>query len=174
MANHTIHADNQDYAWFIAVPKRYEFTEPTFHFGERVKFCQKQGSERNWETGRIIGMRFVEEWLYNILLDHTSTSSACEIQELTAKAVELKLVPDACSVREQLHPQKQWLLTAEAALQLNLTATQLRKLRLNGLFRSGYHVRDISVPNSGLPRWQWHVERCGKAIEASGKRRLTH
>lgn len=165
-----------EYAWIIAVPKRQEFTQPAFHFGERVKFCQDQGHDRTWETGRITGMHFVEgeQWLYSVLLDQTSTLISCGVQAVTARAVELKLVQDSYAIRAQLQPSKQWLLTAEAALQLSLTATQLRKLRLNGLFKSGHHYRDISVPNSGLPRWQWHVERCSKALESSGKRRFAH
>jgi hypothetical protein len=165
-----------EHAWIIAVPKRQEFTQPTFHFGERVKFCQGQGSDRTWETGRITGMHFVEgeQWLYSVLLDPTSALVSCGVQAVTARAIELKLVQDSSTIRAQLHPQQPWLLTAEAALHLNLTATQLRKLRLNGLFKSGHHYRDISVPNSGLPRWQWHVERCSKALEVSGKRRLAH
>ena len=170
------HVQEHEYAWMIAVPKRQEFTQPAFHFGERVKFCQGQGSDRTWETGRITGMHFAEEeqWLYSVLLDSTSAFVACGVQAVTARAAELKLVNDSYAIREQLQPQKQWLLTADAASQLNLTATQLRKLRLKGLFRSGYHYRDISVPDSGLPRWQWHIERCHKALETSGKRRLTH
>ena len=165
-----------EHAWIIAVPKRQEFTQPAFHFGERVKFCQGQGSELVWETGRITGMHFVdgEQWLYSVLLDNTSALVSDGVQAVTAKAIELKLVKDSYAIRAQFQPQKQWLLTAEAALQLSLTATQLRKLRLNGLFKSGHHYRDISVPNSGLPRWQWHVECCSKALEASGKRRLAH
>lgn len=167
---------DHEHAWIIAVPKRQEFTQPSFHFGERVKFCQGQGIDRTWETGRITGMHFVEgeEWLYSVLLDNTSELVLCGVQEVTARAVELKLVQDSCTIRTQLQPQKQWLLTAEAASQLGITAAQLRKLRLNGLFKSGHHYRDISVPNSGLPRWQWHVERCNKALEASGKRRFAH
>ncbi|HEY9877808.1 MAG TPA: hypothetical protein V6D29_05095 [Leptolyngbyaceae cyanobacterium] len=165
-----------EHAWIIAVPKRQEFTQPSFHFGERVKFCQGQGSDRTWETGRITGMHFVEEaqWLYSVLLDDTSALVSCGVQEVTAAATELKLVQDSYTIRAQLQSQSLWLLTAEAALQLGLTASQLRKLRLNGLFKRGHHYRDISVPNSGLPRWQWHVERCNKAIENSGKRRFAH
>jgi hypothetical protein len=163
------------HVWIIAVPQRQEFTEPSFHFGERVKFYQGEGSDPPWETGRITGMHFEgEQWFYKVILDNISALASCEVQGVTAGEVELKLVKDSCAIRDQLQPQKQWLPTAEAAFQLSITATQLRKLRLNGLFRNGYHYRDISVPNSGLPRWQWHIERCSKALEASGKRRLTH
>lgn len=163
-----------EYAWFIAIPKRQEFIQPFFHFGERVKFCQGKGTDLDWETGRISGMQFTEEqqWLYNIALDNTSSLLPYGIQEVVAREADLKLVKDSYAIREQLQPERPWLLTAEAALNLGITATQLRKLRLNGLFKRGYHYRDISVPNSGLPRWQWHVERCSKAIEGSSKKRL--
>jgi hypothetical protein len=176
MRNSITSIKQNEQAWFIAVPKRQEFTQPAFHFGERVKFCQGQGYDRVWETGRILGMQFVEseQWLYSISLDNEALLFPDGVQRVTAREDELKLVKDSNAIRDQLQPERQWLLTAEAALQLGITATQLRKLRLNGLFKSGHHCRDISVPNSGLPRWQWHVERCSKAIEASGKKRLTH
>ncbi|MBM0745161.1 hypothetical protein JOY44_27170 (plasmid) [Phormidium sp. CLA17] len=54
---------------------------------------------------------------------------------------------------------------------LGITNNQLRKLRLNGLFKQGFHYRDTSIPNSGLPRWQWHVERCTQALESPLERR---
>ena len=52
---------SHDLAWLIIVPKRVEFSQPSFHFGERVKFCQGQGKDRSWETGRIIGIKFSQQ-----------------------------------------------------------------------------------------------------------------
>jgi hypothetical protein len=159
-------------AWFVAIPNRREFTQPQFNFGERVKFYQEQGGERTWETGCIIGMKFdAEHWLYSIVLDSDSSLTACGVYELTAKEQELQLVHDSCAIRQQLQTEQAWVVTAEAAIKLGITPEQLRKLRINGLFKQGYHYRDTSVPGSGLPRWQWHVERCGKALESPAEKR---
>lgn len=174
MSNSINSTMDHEHAWFVAVPKRQEFTQPSFHFGERVKFYQGQGHERTWETGRITGMQFVEgqQWTYNVILDNTSSLITCGVQALTAREDELKLVKDSYAIRDQLQPERPWLLTGKAALQLGITATQLRKLRLNGLFKSGHHYRDISIPGSGLSRWQWHVGRCAQALQVPPEKRL--
>ena len=163
----------KDYAWLVIVPKRAEFSEPLFHFGERVKFCQGQGSDRSWETGRIVGMKLTDfdQWVYSIALDKESSLQACGVQEITAKQSELKLVQDSCSLRNHLQFQQEWFHTKEAATTLGISAEQLRKLRLNGLFKSGYHYRDTSISGSARPHWQWHVERCSKALEVPPEKR---
>lgn len=161
-----------DLAWFVAVPSRRDFTQPQFNFGERVKFYQEQGKPRVWDTGCIVGMKFdSEQWIYSIVLDGDSPLTACGVSELTAKESELQLVTDTYSIRKQIETEQTWFFTAEAAMQLGITPEQLRKLRVNGLFKQGYHYRDTSVPGSGLPRWQWHLERCGKALESPAERR---
>lgn len=164
---------SDDLAWLIIVPKRAEFCEPQFHFGERVKFCQGQGQERSWETGRITGMKFNDsaQWTYTILLDLESSLTQCGIQEVSATQQELQLVKDSCTLRSTLDIQHQWFNTVEAADLLNVSPDQLRKLRLKGLFKSGHHYRDTSVPGSGLPRWQWQVERCTKALAVPPEQR---
>ncbi|MBD1998049.1 DNA-binding protein [Leptolyngbya sp. FACHB-541] len=53
---------------------------------------------------------------------------------------------------------------------LGISEEQLRKLRRNELFKSNYHYRDTSIPGAGRPYWQWHVERCAEALEASPKK----
>jgi hypothetical protein len=63
------------------------------------------------------------------------------------------------------------MATQAAAATLGLSPAQLRKLRRKQLFKVGYHYRDTSVPGSGLPRWQWHVARCGKALEIPPEKR---
>ncbi|MBD1871229.1 DNA-binding protein [Cyanobacteria bacterium FACHB-471] len=67
--------------------------------------------------------------------------------------------------------EPEWFFTEPAAFKLGISAEQLRKLRRKGLFKNGHHYRDISVPGSGLPRWQWHVERCVKALEIPPEKR---
>lgn len=80
-----------DLAWLVVVPKRAEFCQSAFHFGERVKFCQRQGKDRSWETERIIGMKFAqpEFWVYSIELDEDSSLSTYGVEEVTAKEPEL-------------------------------------------------------------------------------------
>ena len=169
----TTSPQSDDLTWLIIVPKRAEFSEPLFHFGERVKFCQGQGRERSWETGRITGMKFdaSAQWSYSIALDLESPLSECGVEEVTARQAELQLVKDSCTLRSTLEAQLQWFNTAEAAEALNVKPGQLRKLRLNGMFKIGHHYRDTSVPGSGLPRWQWHVERCTKALSVPPEQR---
>ena len=154
----------QDYVWLIAVPKRTQFIEPLFHFDERVKFS----SDRHcWDTGRIIGMKFVEvegDWVYSICIDLDSPLFELGVQEVSVKQSQLKLVLDSCSIRELLLGEQTWFPTAEAASRLSISPEQLRKLRLNGMFKSGHHYRDTSIPGSGRPCWQWHVERCTQAL----------
>ena len=164
-----------DLAWLVIVPKRVEFGQPAFHFGERVKFCQGQGKDRSWETGRIIGMKCAQFdlWTYFIALDETNSLSACGVEEITAKEAELKLVRDSASIRERVQFNQQWFHTPQAAAMLGVSEEQLRKLRRNGLFKSSYHYRDTSIPGAGRPYWQWHVDRCSKELEtASAKRSI--
>jgi hypothetical protein len=165
----------QDHAWLVTVPKRVEFSEPLFHFGERVKFRHGHGGNRSWETGRIIGLKFdeLEQWVYSIQLDGDSPVIAFGVQQVVAKQSELQLVKDSCYIRDRLQAQQEWFLTKEAASKLGISGEQLRKLRLSGMFKSGYHYRDTSIPGSGRPHWQWHVERCSKALEIPAEKRKT-
>jgi len=165
---------DQDYAWLLGIPKRQEFTQPKFHFGERVKWGTEATSGTwNWQTGRIIGLSFTANrlWTYLIDLDQNGQAADTESNEQSLEEQSLQLVKDSASLRNQLKPESEWLLTQQAAERLGLSATQLRKLRRKGLFKAGHHYRDTSVPGSGLPRWQWHLERCGKALEVAPERR---
>lgn len=164
---------DSDLAWFIGVPKCQEFTQPQFHFGERVKWPYEEDGHRSYRTGRIFGMTFTsaQQWRYEIHLDLESSLPVQEEGEMTIPETALKLVPDSQSIRPQLRPEPDWRLTQGSAQTLGVSAEQLRKLRRKGLFKSGYHYRDISVPGSGKSRWQWHVIRCGKALEVPSERR---
>ena len=165
-----------DQAWLVVVPKCQEFTQPQFHFGERVKWTQEADGHRVYRTGRIFGMTFTpaQQWQYEIHLDVESSLPAQEEGEVTIPEADLTLVPDADSIRPQLQPQSDWRLTQVAARTLGVSAEQLRKLRRRGLFKSGYHYRDISVPGSGKSRWQWHLARCSQALESPSASRKIH
>lgn len=161
----------QENAWFVLVPKRQEFPEPIFHFGERVKWIKKsETGQRSYQSGHILGMSCQdgETWHYAIYLDDISEADPV----LTSlRADELKLVKDSRSIRNQLAPTSLWQMTEPAAAYLGVSAEQLRKLRRNGLFRAGFHYRDTSIPGSGKPRWQWHVERCAQALAVPPEKR---
>lgn len=176
MTQHFSLSSEQDYAWLIVVPKRQEFTQPKFHFGERVKWCtEAKSSSWGCQTGRIIGIHFIAShgWTYLINLDQEGQAPDTASGEQSIAEPFLQLVQDSASLRRQLKPAADWLLTNQAAARLGLSPEQLRKLRRKGLFKPGHHCRDSSVPGSGLPRWQWHVERCSQALESpSAKRSL--
>jgi hypothetical protein len=165
---------SEDIAWFIGVPKRADFTQPPFHFGERVKWWLDVEGVRHYLTGRIKGMLFTanQDWECWIELDRNRTITKYGLEDDVLGASRLTLVKDSSSIRNQLKPPSEWALTNEAATRLGISSDQLRNLRLKGLFKSGYHYRDSSVPGSARPRWQWHIERCGKALEVSPSKRL--
>ncbi|MBD2079212.1 DNA-binding protein [Leptolyngbya sp. FACHB-17] len=66
---------------------------------------------------------------------------------------------------------KTWYFTNEAAIALDQTAPKLRELYRSGMFKVGYHVRDVSPPNSKRPTLQFHVERCSKQLETPPEKR---
>lgn len=172
MNNRKAPALEQDQAWFIAVPKRQEFTAPSFHFGERVKWSeQNEVGQRVYCSGRIIGMSFQDDgyWHYTICTDGSllAVDSSLKIR----RDDQLKLVKDSVCIRENLAPATHWQMTEAAAALLGISAEQLRHLRRKGLFKAGHHYRDTSIPGSGKPRWQWHVERCGQALAVPPEKR---
>ncbi|WP_242028549.1 hypothetical protein [Pseudanabaena sp. FACHB-2040] len=171
MLNTKAPALEQDQAWFIAVPKRQEFSEPSFHFGERVKWSQRdEAGQRLYCSGRIVGMSFQddEHWHYTICLDTSPKTDS----ELTIQRDDgLKLVKDSTCIRDHLAPATHWQMTEAAATLLGISAEQLRHLRRSGLFKAGHHYRDTSIPGSGKPRWQWHVERCAQALAVPPEKR---
>jgi hypothetical protein len=161
-------------AWVIAVPKHAEFTQPSFHFGERVKWVIEVRGNRRCLTGRIRGCWFCEAgfWEYFIKLD-INQSLGLELEDFVfLQSSQLSLVNDSDSLRNPTHPMSEWLNTREAARRLGVSQVQLRKLRLSGLLESGYHCRNTSVPGSSKPRWQWHLERCHQALIKPSSARL--
>jgi len=165
-----------DLAWLVGVPKDQDFTQPQFHFGERVKWTHEMDGHRTHRTGRILGMKLTstQQWQYQIELDAASALPEEGDGDITMTEPALTLLSDADSIRPQLQPQSDWRLTQVAARTLGVSAEQLRKLRRRGLFKSGYHYRDISVPGSGKSRWQWHLARCSQALESPSASRKIH
>jgi hypothetical protein len=161
-----------DSIWLIAVPKA-EFSEPPFHFGERVKWWIDDKGVRHYLTGRIWGCWYSESeiWEYYIKLD-AHQNIGIELEDFVfLNPTELRKVSDSSSMINQLKPNSSWFMTREAAAHLGVSPDQLRNLRSKGLFKSGVHYRDSSVPGSARPCWQWHVERCHQALEVPPEKR---
>ena len=157
-----------DRVWLVVVPQP-DFTEPQFHFGERVQWAG-ENDQRVWQrqTGCIIGMTFIRShgWEYHIQPDLNPVASNPSVPAtlVSLPVHDLTRIEAATSIQSYLQPPSAWWPTAQAAQVLGLSAEQLRKLRRKGLFKVGTHCRDMTIPGSGLPRWQWQVERCQQAL----------
>lgn len=81
------------------------------------------------------------------------------------------LIKDSTSLRRQLKGESEWLSTQQAANRLGISTEQLRKFRRRGWLKAGQHCRDISMPGSALPRWQWHLERCSQLLAIPPEKR---
>ena len=153
--------------WYIAVPTSAEFTQPQFHFGERVSWSLEDETDQCRITGRIFGMDFHAadgEWHYDITPD-AGQHLPFELEEfvfLTDQA--LTLIQDEFTLRGNVDPLCDWLPTQQAARRLGLLPDQLRNLRQQGRFIAGHHCRDASVPGSRRSLWQWHLGRCHEAL----------
>jgi hypothetical protein len=64
-----------------------------------------------------------------------------------------------------------WFCTNEAAIELDLPPEKLRELYRSGMFKIGFHVRDVSPAGSGRPTLQFHIERCSQQLETPPERR---
>jgi hypothetical protein len=68
--------------------------------------------------------------------------------------------------------QRQWYDTSSAYSLLGFDdAEQLREAVRSGLFRVGQEVRDRRKPQSKLPRYQFHIEKCQKRLSEKPERR---
>lgn len=70
--------------------------------------------------------------------------------------------------------QKFWYFTNEAAIALDLSAKKLRELNRSRMFKKGYHVRDVSPPNSKRPTLQFHVIRCQEQLNTPPEKRKSY
>ncbi|MBD3886862.1 hypothetical protein IFO70_35100 [Phormidium tenue FACHB-886] len=74
-----VSTDNPNNIWYIAVPANGEFTQPHFHFGERVSWVLEEQGDRYQVTGRIMGMWFHNNnWNYDINLDVEQVEGNCQ------------------------------------------------------------------------------------------------
>ncbi|BAU13750.1 hypothetical protein LEP3755_42910 [Leptolyngbya sp. NIES-3755] len=70
--------------------------------------------------------------------------------------------------------EKTWYFTAEAAIALDLPAKKLRSLCTSGMFKVGFHYRDVSPPNSKRPTLQFHVNRCSEQLNLPPEKRKSY
>lgn len=70
--------------------------------------------------------------------------------------------------------QKIWYFTNEAAIALDLSAKKLRELYRLGMFKVGYHYRDVSPPGSKRPTLQFHVNRCQEQLNTPPEKRKSY
>lgn len=69
---------------------------------------------------------------------------------------------------------KVWLFTKEAAIALDLSAEKLRKLYRSGMFKRGFHVRDVSPNGSRRSTLQFHVDRCQEQLNTPPAKRKNY
>ncbi|MBD1847288.1 DNA-binding protein [Cyanobacteria bacterium FACHB-63] len=69
---------------------------------------------------------------------------------------------------------KTWYFTSEAAIALDLPAEKLRELYRSGMFKCGFHYRDISPIGSKRPTLQFHVDRCQEQLNTPPEKRKSY
>jgi hypothetical protein len=83
------------------------------------------------------------------------------IPESQLKAAIKEALAEMLGVQTTIQPQRQWYDTDPAYSHLDLdSAEQLREMTRSGMLRIGIEVRDVRSPNSQLPRYQFHLEKC--------------
>lgn len=95
-----------------------------------------------------------------------------QLEELVKKLVK-DVLTEMLGLNTIAH-QKQWYDTDQAYKFLDLDSEeQLRKLVRSGILRIGIEVRDVRSPNSQIPRYQFHIEKCEiRLATAPEKRRI--
>ncbi|MDZ8138207.1 MULTISPECIES: hypothetical protein [unclassified Nostoc] len=72
-----------------------------------------------------------------------------------------EILAEMLGVNATAQNQRQWYDTDPAYSRLDLdSAEQLREMTRNETLRIGIEVRDVRSPNSQLPRYQFHIEKC--------------
>ncbi|MCC5636369.1 hypothetical protein LC593_10955 [Nostoc sp. CHAB 5844] len=67
---------------------------------------------------------------------------------------------------------RQWYDTDPAYSLLGFdSAEQLRIMLRDGILRIGHEVRDVRSPNSQIPRYQFHVEKCEARLNLPPEKR---
>ncbi|MEH1790351.1 hypothetical protein [Nostoc sp.] len=83
------------------------------------------------------------------------------IPESQLRDVIKEILAEMLGVTAVAQTNRQWYDTEQAysLLGLNL-ADQLRDMVRSGLLRIGHEVRDVRSPDSQIPRYQFHIEKC--------------
>ncbi|WP_190872042.1 hypothetical protein [Aulosira sp. FACHB-615] len=85
-----------------------------------------------------------------------------------------QILAEMLGVQSTPQPQRQWYDTDPAYSLLGLDySDQLRDLVRSGILRIGIEVRDVRSPNSQIPRYQFHLEKCeSRLLTPPEKRRI--
>lgn len=87
--------------------------------------------------------------------------SESQLREIVEPLVRQILAEMLGVQQSTTQPQRQWHDTDPAYSLLGLDyPDQLRDLVRSGIMRIGIEVRDVRSPNSQIPRYQFHIEKC--------------
>lgn len=95
-----------------------------------------------------------------------------QIEALVSKLVKEILAEMLGVNATAAQPNRQWYDTENAYFPLGLnSAEQLREMTRNGMLRIGYEVRDVRSPDSQIPRYQFHLEKCEARLSLPPEKR---
>lgn len=99
--------------------------------------------------------------------------SESQLRELIEPLIR-QVLAEMLGVQSTAQPQRQWYDTDPAYSLLGLDyPDQLRDLVRSGILRIGIEVRDVRSPNSQIPRYQFHLEKCeARLLTPPEKRRI--
>lgn len=69
---------------------------------------------------------------------------------------------------------KDWVTTQEAASQLNCSATHLRRLLKDGIFKHGIHYRNIGRQCAMRPTYRWNILLCSEVLNTQSFKRKVY
>lgn len=137
---------------------------PTFEIGDYV-----QNKRSEWRPLREGEVYVVET--KNNCRDLKLRLHGCKIEDRffwTTNSLSMEKVPppskNATNKQQLKSPSSNWLTTAEAAAELNISTKHLLKLRAEGIFKIGKHWRDVRGKYAARPTYRWHLENCEKAL----------
>jgi hypothetical protein len=67
-----------------------------------------------------------------------------------------------------------WFYTKDAAAALDLPTEKLRELWRSGIFKMGFHVRDVAPHGAKRSTLQFHVDRCEIVLNTPPEKRKCH
>ncbi|MBD2437391.1 hypothetical protein [Nostoc sp. FACHB-110] len=97
--------------------------------------------------------------------------SESQLKEIIEPLVR-QILAEMLGMQSTNQPTRQWYDTDQAYSLLGLDyPDQLRDLVRSGILRIGIEVRDVRSPNSQIPRYQFHIEKCDKQLLIAPEKR---